>query len=180
MECPACKNTLTKVIKASVQVLACENECGGLWFSQPQVKKLKKLKAGLGTSLLKIKRADGIKVYRGAEHICPQCRTTLLFRHFFSKELDTEVNQCAKCGGFWIDVAGLSKLQSMNGQQKQKAVDKYFSIIFHKKISGIHKKISGTHILNEDVDRATKNIIQIFRFLCPEEDFPEAGKNDSR
>ena len=112
-------------------------------------------------------------MYRGAEHICPQCRTTLLFRHFFSKEWDTEVNQCAKCGGFWIDVAGLSKLQSMNGQQKQKAVDKYFSIIFHKKISGIH-------ILNEDVDRAAKNIIQIFRFLCPEEDFPEAGKNDFR
>ena len=171
MECPACKNTLTKIIKASVQVLVCEDECGGLWFSQSQVKRLKKLKPGLGTSLLKIKRADGIKVYRGAEHICPQCRTTLLFRHFFSKELDTEVNQCAKCGGFWIDVAGLSKLQSMNGQKKKQAVDKYFSIILHKKISGIN-------ILNEDVDKAVKNIIQIFKFLCPEEDFPAAGKSE--
>ena len=114
-----------------------------------------------------IKRADGIKVYRRVEHICPQCKTTLLFRHFFSKEMDTEVNQCAKCGGFWVDVAGLAKLQSMNGQQKQKALDKYFSIIFQKKISGIH-------ILNEDVTKAVKNIIKIFRFLCPEDDFPEA------
>ena len=149
--------------------MACEDECGGLWFSQSQVNRLKKLNSGLGTSLLKIKRADGIKVYRGAEHICPQCRTTLLFRHFFNKELDTEVNQCAKCGGFWIDEAGLSKLQSMNGQQKQKAVDKYFSIIFHKKISGIH-------ILNEDVAKVVKNIIQIFQFLCPEEDFPEIDR----
>ena len=25
----------------------------------------------------------------------------------------------------------------------------------------------------QDVDKAVKNIIQIFKFLCPEEDFPE-------
>ena len=119
MECPSYKNTLTKIIKASVQILACEDECGGLWFSHSQVKRLKNIRPGSGMSLLMIKRVDGIKVYRRVEHICPQCKTTLLFRHFFSKELDTEVNQCAKCGGFWVDVAGLSKLRSMTGQQKQ-------------------------------------------------------------
>ena len=54
----------------------------------------------------------------------------------------------------------------MNGQQKQKAIDKYFSIILYKKIKNIH-------ILNEDVGKAVKNIIHIFKFLCPEEDFPE-------
>ena len=86
----------------------------------------------------------------------------------FSKELDTEVNQCAKCGGFWVDVAGLSKLRSMAGQQKQIAMDSYFSIILHKKISSIH-------LLNEDVNQAVKSIIQIFKFLCPEEDFPETS-----
>ncbi len=169
IECPACKNALTKIVKAGVMVLACQDECGGLWFSQSQVKRLKKLKSGLGTPLLKIKRADGVKVYRDVEHICPQCKSTLLFKHFFSKEWDTEVNQCAKCGGFWVDVAGLAKLQSMQGQKKQKAVEKYFSVIFDKKISGIH-------VLNEDVGKAVKNMIQIFRFLCPEEDFPEAGR----
>lgn len=51
----------------------------------------------------------------------------------------------------------------------KKAVDKYFSIIFYKKISGIY-------ILNEDVARAVKNIIQIFKFLWPEKDFPEVGR----
>ena len=173
MECPACKNTLKKIITAGVQVLACEDQCGALWFSQSQVKRLEKLKPGLGTPLLKINRADGIKVYRGVEHICPQCRTTLLFRHFFTKELDTEVNQCAKCGGFWIDVAGLAKLQSMKEKQKQKAVNKYFSVV-------LHKKISGVHIINEDVAKAVKNIIQIFQFLCPKEDFPELGREFGR
>ena len=169
MECPSCKNVLTKIVQAGVKVLVCQDECGGLWFSQSQLRRLKKLKPGLGASLLKIKRADGVKVYRSIEHICPQCKTTLLFRHFFSQELDTEVNQCAKCGGFWVDVAGLSKLRSMTGQQKQIAMSSYFSIIFHKKISSMH-------LLNEDVDQAVKSIIQIFKFLCPEEDFPETSR----
>ena len=168
MKCPACKNILTKIVQAGVKVFACQNECGGLWFSQQHIRRLEHMKSGLGKPLLKIKRSDGYKVYRGVEHICPQCKNTLLFRHFFSKELDIEVNQCAKCGGFWIDLAGLAKLQFLNGQQK-KAVDKYFSIIFCKKISGIH-------ILNEDVARAVKNIIQIFKFLWPEKDFPEVGR----
>ena len=54
----------------------------------------------------------------------------------------------------------------MNGLQKQKAIDEYFSIILYKKI----KKI---HTLNEDVGKVVINIIHIFKFLCPEEDFPE-------
>ena len=173
MECPACKNILTKTVKASVQIFVCKDQCGGLWFSQIQVKKIETLNPGLGTSLLKIKRADGVKLYRRVEHICPQCRTTLLFRHFFTKELDTEVNQCAKCGGFWFDVAGLSKLQSMKGQQKQKAVKNYFSVI-------LDEKILNVHLVNEDVAKAVKNIIQVFQFLCPEEDFPRMGKELGR
>ena len=85
MECPACKNTLTKIIKASVQVLACEDECGGLWFSQSQVNKLKKLNSGLGMSLLKIKRADGIKVYRGAEHILSTVQNHIAVQTLFQQ-----------------------------------------------------------------------------------------------
>ena len=166
MDCPACKNKLTKIIIANVRVLACEKGCGGLWFSQNQVKILKNLKPGLGLPLLKIKRVDGIKIYRKVEHICPYCKTTLLFRHFFSKEYDTEVNQCAKCGGFWFYIAGFSKIQTMNSQQKQKAINEYFSTIFHKKIKNIP-------IINEDVDKAVKSITHVFKFLCPEEDFSE-------
>ena len=166
MKCPACENSLTKIIEAGVNVLVCKNVCGGLWFSQPQLKRIGKLKPGSGVRLLNIVRADGVKVYRGVEHVCPQCKTTLLFRHFFSKEYDTGVNQCAKCGGFWIDIAGLAKLQFINKLGKQKAVENYFAIILGQKISGIH-------LLNEDVARAVKNIVEIFQFLCPEGEFPE-------
>ena len=54
MHCPACKNALTKIIITNVQILACEYGCGGLWFSQSQVKMLEYLKPRLGMPLLKI------------------------------------------------------------------------------------------------------------------------------
>ena len=78
---------------------------------------------------------------------------------FSARSSDTEVNQYAKCGGFWFDVAGFSKTQTMNGQKKQKAIDKYFSIILYKKIKNIH-------ILNEDVGKVVKNIIHIFNYFA--------------
>ena len=134
MRCPACKNLLSKFTKSNIMVLVCDGECGGLWFSQSQIKRLTNLKLGLGASLLQVNRVDGIKAYRKVEHICPQCQTTLLFRHFFSKKDDTEVNQCAKCGGFWVDAAGLSKLKHMDdNQKKQKAINSYFRNIIQKK-----------------------------------------------
>ena len=52
-------------------------------------------------------------------------------------------------------------------------MNKYFSVV-------LDKKISGVHFLNEDVAKAVKNIVQIFQFLCPEEDFPKAGKELGR
>ena len=71
MHCPACKNKLTIFIIANIKILACENGCGGLWFSQDQLKIIGSLNPGLGLPLLKIKHADGIKAYRRVEHICP-------------------------------------------------------------------------------------------------------------
>ena len=71
MHCPACKNALTKIIIASVQILACEDGCGGLWFSQRQVKMLENLKPGLGMPLLKIKRADGSRYIVGSNIFVP-------------------------------------------------------------------------------------------------------------
>ena len=166
MHCPACKNKLTIFIIANLKILACKNGCGGLWFSRAQLKIIGSLNPGLGLPLLKVKHADGIKTYRRVEHICPYCKTTLLFRHFFSKKFDTEINQCAKCGGLWFDVAGLSNIQSMTGQQKQISLNKYFSTILYKNIKNIP-------IINEDVDKVVQSIVHVFKFLCPKEDFPE-------
>lgn len=159
MKCPSCENELQKTVVAGITVHACQGECGGLWFNRFQFKKLKVLKPGIGKSLVTIDRAEGVKFYRGAEHPCPACKTTLLYRHFFNADWDTEINQCSKCRGFWIDVAGLAKLQALPANQRKQEVEKYF-----KKI--INEKLTGMRHHHGDMAEQVLILERIFQFLC--------------
>jgi uncharacterized protein len=166
MKCPACQNELYENLVAGIKVQTCQGECGGLWFDRFQFNKLKALKPGIGQSLLRIERAEGIKIYRGAENACPACKTTLLYRHFYSAEGDTEVNQCSKCSGFWIDLAGLARLESLPESQKKQATDKYYQVI-------IKEKLSGMRLLHSDTAEQAQILKHILLFLCPEKEWAE-------
>jgi Zn-finger nucleic acid-binding protein len=160
MNCPACKNELSEHKVSGIRINVCSGFCGGLWFNLTQVRKIERLKQGAGSALLNFEIADGVKTYRGAEHPCPHCKTTLLYRHFFSRNFDTEVNQCSKCSGFWIDVGGLSKIIRSNSKEKKELIEVYFTAIRNEKISEMS-------LLNEDVAQAVKLIISIFNFIKP-------------
>lgn len=158
MKCPSCLNELHETVVAGVKVQACRGECGGLWFDRFQFKKLKVLKPGMGKSLLMIERSEGVKVYRGAEHICPACKTTLLYRYFFNASADTEINQCSKCRGFWVDLAGLAKLQTLPENKKKPAIENYFTTVISKKLSGMRQ-------LHSDMAEQAQVLTWIIRFL---------------
>ncbi|MBT4259954.1 MAG: hypothetical protein HOD90_08580 [Nitrospina sp.] len=161
MKCPACENELTEHKISGVQVNVCRGSCGGLWFHIIQTRKIERLKPGAGSALLHFEVADGVKTYRGAEHPCPQCKTTLLYRHFFSRKFDTEVNQCSKCSGFWIDVGGLSKIMKSPNEEKKELVESYSTAI-------MNEKISGMNLASQDMAQAAEMITSIFVFLIPD------------
>jgi uncharacterized protein len=163
MKCPACANELQTIVVAGVSVQACRGECGGLWFDRFQFTRLKALKPGIGKSLTKIERAEGVKIYRGAEHVCPDCKTTLLYRHFFSAEWDTEINQCSKCRGFWIDLGGLAKLQTLPANQRKQAVEKYFAVV-------IDEKLAGMRLRHGDLAEQAQILEWILNFLHPDKE----------
>ncbi|MBT5549572.1 MAG: zf-TFIIB domain-containing protein [Nitrospina sp.] len=160
MKCPACGNELQTIVVAGVSVQACQEECGSLWFDRFQFNRLKTLKPGIGKSLTIIERAEGVKIYRGAEHACPACKTTLLYRHFFSAEWDTEINQCCKCSGFWIDLAGLAKLQTLPVDRRKQAVEKYFAVV-------IDEKLAGMRLRHGDMAEQAQVLERILSFLHP-------------
>ena len=82
----------------------------------------------------------------------------LVYRHFFSKENNIEVDQCSKCSGFWIDTGG--PVEIMKKSENDELLKKYFSVIFDEKISGMN-------LANQDVSQAAKFITEIFNFLKP-------------
>jgi uncharacterized protein len=166
MKCPACQNELHTSIVTGIKVLSCIGECGGLWIDRFQFKKIQALKPGSGESLLMIERSEGVKIYRGAEHVCPACETTLLYRHFFSVSLNTEINQCSKCRGFWLDLAGLAQLKSLPSNQKRQAGEKHF-------ITVINEKISSMRLHHDDMKQQAEVLTRILKFICSSGEFGE-------
>ena len=110
MDCPACNNELKAVSVTGVKVQTCAGSCGGLWFEWHEIKKLKDRNAGAGAELLLVERAEGVHTFRDIQHPCPHCIRSLLYRHCFSRKFSYEIDQCAKCAGFWVDVGTLVHL----------------------------------------------------------------------
>jgi uncharacterized protein len=160
MKCPACENELTEHKVSDIQVNICRGFCGGLWFNLTQARKIEHLHPASGSALLHFEVADGVKIYRGAEHPCPQCKTTLLYRHFYSRKFDTEVNQCSKCSGFWVDISGLVKIINSPQRERKELLEKYFTAI-------MNEKILGMNFASQDIVESAKQITSIFCFLKP-------------
>lgn len=163
MKCPSCKLKLCEMSAGGLRVFVCQEGCGGLWFGRFELLKLDNKSHGTGARLLNVPKADGVRFFRDVEAICPQCETSLLFRHFFSRERDVEVCQCAKCSGFWIDSGELSSLvkSGFEPEEKQKqAVTAYFKTVFDQRIAKMN-------LHTEDVMESARSIVKIFLFICP-------------
>lgn len=164
MNCPSCKLELAKIPVGGLSVFVCQGGCAGLWFDRVELVKLKGLRPGTGERLLKIPRAEGVRFFRNVEAICPYCKTSLLLRHFFCKERDVEVCQCAKCGGLWVDTGELARIvetSNLTEEKQKQAVASYFETIFDQRIAKMN-------LANEDIFGSVRSIVKIFLFLCPE------------
>jgi Zn-finger nucleic acid-binding protein len=163
MNCPACNNELKLVSVTGVKVQACIGSCGGLWFERNAIKKLKDRNPAAGTELLHVERVEGVHTFRDIQHPCPHCVRSLLYRHCFNRHFNYEIDQCAKCAGFWLDVGTLAHLplQSPTEEDQQKAAA-YFKNLFEE-------NLNPEILAHPDTQQAAQTILLIFRFLTPEE-----------
>ena len=161
MNCPACNNALKALAVTGVKVLACADSCGGLWFERNELKKLKHRNAGAGEELLRVERAEGVHVFRDVQHPCPHCIHTLLYRHWFSRKFHYEIDQCAKCGGFWIDVGALARLSPRSSAEaEQQTAKAYFKNLFEE-------HLKPENLNHPDTQDAARIIARLFRFFTP-------------
>ena len=163
MNCPACHHELKLLQVTGVKTHACEGSCGGLWFEWHEIKKMKDRNPAAGAELLHVERADGVYVFRDIQHPCPHCIHTLLYRHCFSRAFNYEVDQCAKCAGFWIDTGVLSNLSKESSTQT--AIDTaslYFKNLFEE-------NLKPENLTHPDTQEAAQIIFNLFRFLTPAE-----------
>jgi len=162
MICPSCKNQLTLLTLEDVRIQICEDGCGGFWIQREQINKISGPPGG-GKKLLQVQPAAGVRTFRDVEHPCPHCKTTLLFKHFFNKELDIQVDQCAKCSGFWIESGKLNSLWTQgNANGLCPKVTNYFAVVYEKCVSNLD-------VSNADICKSAQQIVKIFRWVSPED-----------
>ena len=128
MECPACGNALTEKTVGEVALDVCEDGCGGVWFDWFELKKFDEVHEAATDEVLDVRRDKSVTVDPSKRHNCPRCEGVVMMRHHFSIKKDVEVDECAGCGGFWLDAGELAKIRSLfeTEQERHQAAQEYF------------------------------------------------------
>ncbi|HEY9852334.1 MAG TPA: zf-TFIIB domain-containing protein [Leptolyngbyaceae cyanobacterium] len=140
MRCPACHNNLNQLLVGDVIIDACEDGCGGIWCDRFEIKKLNQLGDSEIEELLNLAKNKKIEVVQNKKRHCPKCKNIVMQRHFFSVKKQVLVDECPKCGGYWLDAGELENIRQEFSSDKAKevAADEYFSEVF--KQYGLEKK----------------------------------------
>ncbi len=157
MNCPSCSNSLIIFSYGGLGIMACQGGCAGLWFDHFEIKKINSSNFRSGRELLNINQTEGIRLFRNVDHVCPKCEMTILLRHFFDRKRGLEVDQCARCGGIWIEMGKILERKSLDGN-REKLVEDYFTFVYEEKILKMDLSVA-------DIRLAAGQILQVFKFL---------------
>lgn len=163
MNCPACDGNLHEITVSGVKVDICEGGCGGLWFDNYELRKFDEPHEYAGESLLEAERDTSLKVDHSRRRVCPKCKEpTIMMRHFYSIKHEVEVDECPRCGGYWLDYGELPDIrdQYQTDEERERAATEYFSDIMDKELEEMRKE-------SQDKLKKAERIAHIFRFICP-------------
>lgn len=162
MKCPACDNQLEQRKIGEISVDVCNNGCGGIWFDHHELKQVDEQHEGIGEGLLHIKRNPEISVDFGKIRPCPRCDDVLMMKHYMSVNQKVEVDECANCGGIWLDAGELGQIRSEfhTEADREAAAKKYFAENFGDELKKMLEE-------SEEKSRRALNIAKMFRFICP-------------
>ncbi|HEY7649192.1 MAG TPA: zf-TFIIB domain-containing protein [Methylomirabilota bacterium] len=160
MKCPACQNELSSMVVGPVTVDACQGGCGGIWFDNFELSKVDEAEEAAGEKLLHLE----IRGARpgGESRRCPKCKDVTMMRHFRSVKRKVLVDECAKCGGIWLDAGELGAIRDefKTDAERRKAAERYFDEVFGKHLATLRAR-------DRKGAEQARAIAHIFRYVCP-------------
>ena len=161
MTCPACDAELSEVVVNGVTLNACTTRCGGIWFDQFELRKFDEPYESAG-DVLTLKRAAGVTIDPNKVRMCPTCVSIRLTRHFFSIKRQVAIEECPRCGGYWLDAGELLAIRSEFPTEKDRirAAEEYFEDVFGPEFRAQAQKDQAS------LERA-RRVAHMFRFICP-------------
>jgi len=132
LPCPACKHTLSLRDAEGVVVDVCEGGCGGVWFDNFELKKVDEPHETAGETFIDVAVADGQAPDLRKRRNCPRCETIKMMRRYFSVKKQIEIDECAQCGGIWLDADELARIRGefTTEAERVEAAQAHFSAEF--------------------------------------------------
>lgn len=167
MKCPACGQPLVERVVDGVSFDVCAQGCAGIWFDWHELARVDEPDEAAGDVLLDVvpdpHRAVDVSQHRN----CPRCGGTVLMRHFHSVRRAVEMDECAQCGGMWLDVGELRTIRSQyaSEDERREAARAYFSDVFDGDLA------AASRPTQEQLERA-RRFAHTMRFLCPSSYLP--------
>jgi len=111
MNCPRCNTNLEKMMASpKVEVDACKDGCGGIWLDNLEIKKLDEKSEVDQQLFIKLAESKTKSPDLNPRIKCPKCMDIVMMRHFANINKDIVIDECAKCGGWWLDIGELEKI----------------------------------------------------------------------
>ena len=162
MKCPACGNNLTAKTFGEVTVDVCEGGCGGVWFDWFEIQKFDEPYEAAGETLLDVARDENTIVDHNERRHCPRCEDMVMMRHFFSPQMEVEVDECPQCGGYWLDQGELRAIRNQfeSEADRDKAAQEHYSQLFDSELNKMRDE-------SQEKLQKARGIARILRFICP-------------
>lgn len=112
MKCPACDDPLYKRSISDIELDICSNGCGGIWFDQFEFKKFDEPHE-YSDEVLELEITSNREVDHTAKRHCARCDDQFMLRRFYSPKQEIEIDECAMCGGIWLDYGELGRIRKM-------------------------------------------------------------------
>ena len=130
MICPVCKKNMTEEDFGGVKVDVCRDGCKGIWFDWFELTKLDEQNEGLGDALQEALHFPRVNDENRGPINCPKCGIPL-HRHLYKSSKEVNIDECYKCGGFFLDSGELTELRDhhMSKQEEAAYLDKLLANI---------------------------------------------------
>ena len=167
MRCPICRIDMIKEKFGDVRVGLCKNGCHGIWITYKDLIRIAKKNEGFGASFNEALNTPGTGKSGRGQILCPECQIPMHV-HKYRSTINIVVDECYKCGGFFLDPGELKGIREAFRKSEEKELYVQFLL---KDIPGYSQmKLDSAKL--EDRANAIKSFTD-FRYLnLPFTDIP--------
>lgn len=172
MNCPRCATAMIEMSNHDVKVDVCQNSCGGIWFDWLELKKMDEEHESDESFISQLSGNSHKPAIEDERVNCPTCDDNqVMMRRFWSIKKGVEIDECPKCGGFWLDAGELTHIYSQyeTEDDRKNAAAEVFDDMFGSDLAKLREESLKDN-------KKYRRLARALKFICPSYYIP--GKQD--